>query len=423
MEDRQLLSTALSTDVLEPPNSNHPALESDFRYPSPKPTAESAALAETFQQLLDGPQRIVDLGGQTWIVPTRITITTQHSGKVIQNGTIKFTYAGDLPRMGGMEIVQGRRWCTADGQTVMFPAGDIELTLRNLVLDGDFTYDSGLQAQNEAVAERAGKNYNLITTITNAASYINLYNVRFQNCGNSAIAGNFRTFIAERITADRVAKHVIGLRGFGGTKAHIGAVVVTNSGNVFDFHNDGDFYDEARPDVAVVRNVYARNIRGRSKVAGNNWSIDGENWWFEQDNVVNLNLYPAFDLAKNPRRFVIDGFVAINFATIGLGTLADAKSGGTIRLSNVTIRNCLAGIKVQQQLTIFDSEFVGTVEPFRGTEPRYQWNNEIADTSSSATWAVIYGRIDQLYAAKNIAWGTNYSADYWVPRTVGLLMQ
>lgn len=385
--------------------------------------SDATALAESFQQLLDGPTRIVDLGGQTWIVPTRITITTKHSGKIIQNGTIKFTFEGTVPRMGGMEIVQGRKWYDAGGRTVDYPAGDINLTLRNLVFDGDFPYDFGLQARTEVEADRMHKGYNLITTITNVANYINLTDVRFQNSGNSAIAGAFRTFIAENTSADRIAKHVFGLRGMGGVKAHINGLKVTHSGNVIDFHNDGAFFDAAHPDVAIVRNIDARNIRGRSKIAGNNWSIYGSNWRFEQDELVNLNLYPAFDIAKNPRRFVVDGFVAINFPTVGIGTLSDSKTDGVIRLKNVYVRNSLAGIKVQQRLAVIDSEFEGAACSFRSSEPWFQSNLTATAPETNSTWASIYDQITALYARKNVEWGTHFTPRYWTPTPVRTLMQ
>lgn len=422
LEDRQLLATALAADSGEAAAPMTPPAAIAPEIAPATEVVDARTLASQFQALLDGPQRVVDLGGQTWVVPTRLIISTQHSGKVIQNGTIRFTFEGDTPRMGGMEIVQGRKWYDAEGNTVWYPEGDIDLTLRDLVIDGSFPYDFGLQEQTESVADQMNKGFNLITTITRPANNINLNKVRFQNSGNSAIAGSFRTFVAQDITADRIAKHVIGLRGFGGVKAQINRLSATQSGNVIDFHNEGDFYDEQNPDVAVVRNVVARNIRGRSKVAGNNWSIYGENWWFEQDNVVNLNLHPAFDLAKNPRRFVVDGFVAINFPTSGFGTLADTKWGGQIRLSNVTIRNSLAGIKVQQLLTLYDSEFAGTLEAFRSDVPAYEWNNVITASHSEETWATIYERIHRLYLNKNVAWGTDYTPRYWAPTSVLSLM-
>lgn len=415
LEHRQLLSsnplTTLSDTVVE--GAIIPTIQ--LTPISADPSSSPAELAAYFQQLLDGPSRVVDLGGQTWVVPSRIIISTQHSGKVIQNGTIKFTFEGDVPRMGGMEIVQGRKWYNAEGRTVMYPEGDIDLTLRDLVLDGDFPYDFGLQEHTEAEADRMGKGFNLITTITRAANNINLSRVRFQNSGNSAIAGSFRTFIAQDISAHKVAKHVIGLRGFGGTKAQINRLEVTQSGNVIDFHNEADFYDEDRPDVAVVRNLYAQNIRGRSKVAGNNWSIDGSNWWFEQENVVNMNLFPAFDLSKNPRRFVVDGFVAINFPAMGIGTLADDRGDGVICLRNVFIRDSLSGIKVQQRVLLENAEFMGVSCPFQSSTPRYQVNTVETEHTTDAQWGVRFNNIHALYDAKNAQWGTNYTPYYWAP--------
>ena len=91
-----------------------------------------------------------------------------------------------------MEIVQNNRWWDAQGNSVLYPAGIIDLTLKNLVLDGDFPYDYGLQEYTESQTDALNKGYNLITTVTTPANSITLENVRFQNSGNSAIAGSFR---------------------------------------------------------------------------------------------------------------------------------------------------------------------------------------------------------------------------------------
>ncbi len=422
LEDRWTPSISLPMALADAPivTDLFQALHLHLTQPA-DPASAATPDAESLQALLDGPNRIVDLGGQTWIVPTRLTIATKHSGKTIQNGTIQFTFQGTVPRIGGMEIIQNDRWWDAHGNSVIYPAGTIDLTLKNLVLDGDFPYDYGLQAQTESKADQLKKGYNLISTGTFAANSITLENVRFQNSGNSAIAGWFNTFIGRDISADRIAKHVIGLRGHGGTNADIDGLVVTNSGNVIDFHNDGSFFDAENPDVASLKNLSARNIRGRSKVAGNNWSVDGSNWSFEQDSVVNLNRYPAFDLSKHPRRFVVDGFVAINFPTYGIGTLGDTRTGGDIRFTNVYVRNSLSGIKVQQKISVVDSEFEGVRDRYGSSVPWLQTNNVDTAIQGDAYWAAIYDQIELLFATKNAEWGTDFVPRPWVPTSVQIL--
>ena len=133
-------------------------------------------------------------------------------------------------------------------------------------------------------------------------------------------------------------------------------------------------------------------------------------------------MYPAFDLAKNPRRFVIDGFVAINFPTMGIGTLADEVTGGEIRLSNVYIRNSLAAIKVQQTISVVDSQFEGIAYDFRSSLPSYQDNNTEMPATRGLDWVGIMDRINELFVAKNSQWGTQYVPLYWTPNSIENLM-
>ena len=317
-----------------------------------------------------------------------------------------------------MEIVQGKRWWNAAGKSVAYPAGRIDFTLRDLVIDGGFDQDFGIQEFNEETADAQGKGYNLITTVTNPANKIRLQRVRLQNCGNSGIAGSFRHLKIDDLTAERVAKHVVGLRGAGGSILEINRMGADDCGNALDLHNDGSFVDRSHPDVAVIKDLIVRNPRGRSKCSGNNFEIYGKNWLFEQSDIVNLNPWPAWDLAKNPRRCLVNGFTARNFWSMGIGMLTDDTTGGDIRFRNVYIDHSLSAIKGQQQFSLEDSIFHRIHHRYRSSGPKFQANNIDLSFEPDAYWAQLHNDVEEKLAEFNQKHGTKIELKYWLPNSV-----
>ena len=142
-----------------------------------------------------------------------------------------------------------------------------------------------------------------------------------------------------------------------------------------------------------------------------------------QSNVVNLNPWPAWDMAKNPRRCRIDGFTAINFWSMGIGMLNDPTQGGDIRFNNLYIDNSLSGIKGQQRFSIVDSIFKQVHHRFRSAGPWFQANNFDVSLQSDDYWAQIYNDIEAKLAAFNQEHNTQIVLKYWLPNSVRAKMK
>lgn len=386
----------------------------------------AAAAAEPLQILLDGPEAIVDLGGQTYFCK-RLTWTANHVGKEIINGRIAF----ELGSPGGQTaFIEAIRKKTYNGVT--YPDGPIWIVLRNVELVGPFNVVTGLQSHTETLADAQGAAINLISNITYSIEGIILDNVKMSCSGNSGAAVAAKVWDVKNLQADKIAKHVCGFRGFGGVSVQVDGIVAVDCGNVFDFHNDEGFYNEQYPDYAHVDNVSVIRPTGGAKANGLNWKIYGNNWNFDLENVVNLNLMAPFRLAKRPRQFVLNGYTAHNFPNTGFQLQSDPQSyPHQTEVHNAHISGSLSAMIVQQPMAVYNSEFEGywpdqKLGPYRSAVPQTQSNNLITSPQNSAYWANIYDQIEILYDQKNVEWGLTGSdaiePNYWVPNAVKNLM-
>lgn len=378
----------------------------------------TSIVVEPLQTLIDDAaarNKIADLGGQTYDALS-IIFQTKHSGLIVQNGTINC-----LPgaKVGNVKTIQGATW---QGNT--YPAGEIDLTFRNVRFVSGFNVNEGLQARNEALADAAGYGANLFTTTTYRAGFISFEDCSFECAGNSAIAGQFLKLNIRNCRFHRVAKHCIGLREWGGTVATIDGMTCTECGNWCDLH--GEPGRLATSDKADIRNIVTFDSTGRAKNSGGNWEVDAANWTSIQSSVVNLNMYSAWSFSRNLRRFHLNGFVIVNYPSMGISSNSDpGTTPGDIQLTNIHVRNSMSGIAVQQQLSVVDSEFDGIHHRYRTAAPIWQANNYDSSVKSDLAWAQTYDQIELLFAAKRAEWGTTYpaSGSYWIPKTVFNLME
>ncbi len=90
LEDRLTLSASHPLPWIDNPGLGHGRKfqEIDLHLSQPENDPAPTPDAELFQALLHWLNPIVDSGGQTWTVPTRPTITTEHSGMTVQDETI-----------------------------------------------------------------------------------------------------------------------------------------------------------------------------------------------------------------------------------------------------------------------------------------------------------------------------------------------
>lgn len=373
-----------------------------------------AAQDRTFelQTLLNGPLTVIDLKGQTWPI-RRLTLTVEHSGKTIRNGVIQYAGSDGAPQYQLVEIVQGRTW---NGKS--YRAGKIDFRLEKVTLDGTFAYDSGLQEHNEKVAAQRGKDFSLIGPVTNRAGDIVLDQCQFIHSGRSGWAGPCESLTVTDCKAYQVAKHVFALPGWGGMQVKIDGLTTINCGNAFDLSNpDKEMSNALTPDVAEIRNVASFDNRGRTKLASPNWVAEFSDIRFQQKDVVSLNTWPAIDGTYNAHRVRIDGFEAVNFI-VGIGTLSDSeRNDGPIEIQNATFRDCFIPIKAQQRIHLKNARMVGHFQKYQSGEPIEQ-DVSADDPQSAQHWADVFDAIEELYAAKNAEWGTNYKPNYWVPQAV-----
>lgn len=370
---------------------------------------------EPLQVLLDNPEiDVIDLHGATVDVQN-VIISVQHSGKRITNGTLRL-----LPnaQIGNIKFIQGR---TFNGD--IYPAGMINFSFGpHLYIEGGFADHFELQEQAEAVADAQGWGANAITTITNPAGLVSFESVAFSNLGNSAIAGSFHQLTVRDTSFKNVAKHCMGVRSLQtGSTFVCDQVMSLRCGNAIDLHGDAVRY--SAPDVARIRDLVVLNPTGRSKCSGQNWDIaEMLNCRFEQTESPCMNLWPAFDFARCPRRANVNWFMSIGFPTMGIGTLADTASGD-LRFNHVYVRGSLSGMKIQQSaISVSNSEFSGVHHRYRSGSPQAQSSNVDTDVGTNLEWASVYDSIEQLYDEKNAQWGTAYKPTYWLPNSVRQLM-
>lgn len=366
-----------------------------------------------FQELVDELQATTDLGGETFDA-FEVILHLDHSGMTIQNGGVNL-----LPnaRLSNIRMLQGD---TYDG--IEYPSGEIDIDWINVTFNGQFDQNFGLQQRNEEMADLAGCGHNAVSTGTFRAGKVRFINCTFNNIGNTAISGKFLEIEIINCTFNRVAKHCAGIREWGGTTLVIDGMTCDECGNFLDLHGDGGLF--AEPDIAVIENITCTNSTGRAKISGNNWDVEATNWSFEQDNEVNLNMYAAFDLARAPRRFDLDGFQTLNYPQMGFRAGSNPGVTPNTTLNDLYVENSLSGVAVAQVMTVTNSTFDGIHHRYRGTTPTESGNSDI-NVKTDLEWAQIYDQIELLFAEKRTEWGTSYPASlsYFVPNEVLELME
>lgn len=378
----------------------------------PEPPVEIPPPGQVFtlQELLDGPDMIIDLGGLTYQA-LNVIIWMVHSGKTIRNGVIDILPGATI---GNIKLIQDKRY-----GTINYPAGVLDFTFDNVLFAGHCNFNYGLQEFNESQADLAGSSANAITTITNEAGTVTLNNCRFSNIGNSGLAGSFDHLIVNNLVATRVAKHALGIREIGGSLVEINGVTATECGNFIDLHGAGGLYPVA--DVAVINNVVDVDNTGRNKISGNNWSVDASNWSITQTNLVNLNLYPGFDLARCPRRFHLTNYTTRNIPTKGFRTGSNPGYTPDTVIDDAYIEDSLTGMQALQAMTVTNSTFDGIHHRYLSGAPT-ESNNSTINPGGDAFWAGIYDDIEYLYDDFNAEHGTNLDPVYYVPAAVRALM-
>jgi len=179
----------------------------------------------------------------------------------------------------------------------------------------------------------------------------------------------------------------------------------------------------SNPDIAVVNDVFATDIRGHTKVAFPNWLIHGKNWNFEQSSLVNPCYQAAVDFASAPIFARIEGLRIKNYWACGVASYYDpAFAGlGTIEVYDMHLEGSLRAAKVQQNLAIIG----GTCT---NVHSRYQSGSAFEryvtwSMSDSAYWAGILSGVHDMYDAMNKQFQTNHQPAYWVPDEIKRLIQ
>jgi hypothetical protein len=240
--------------------------------------------------------------------------------------------------------------------------------------------------------------------------------------GNSGIALSCRHLYIDGLFGYRVAKHLVGSRAVSGCVTEIKNLQADCVGNALCL--DGEAGLLPVESTALVEDFVSRNARGRAKCDGNNWAIEGVAWEFYQDSLLNLNYWPAFDLARRPRRCNIDGFVSVNYTKTGFGSNTDPSTSEGTTLNNVKITNSMSAFKLNQQMTINNSRRYGIHHAYRGNGPSSgSTNNVDVFTLSDAQWAKILDDQNTLMAAANTEWQTQFQpANVWVPKVISDIM-
>lgn len=357
------------------------------------------------QDLIDSSHgNVVDCQWQAYQA-MQIVVHPGNSEAILENVIIELL---PFAKIGNICVVQNRSlW------GVTYPAGDVNFTIRNAIIRGGFTGQTGEQQHTEALADSQGWGANAITTVTNKCGCLTLENVTFENCGNSAVAGMWDRVVLNNVRFVNVAKHCVGLTETGATQVEIADMECIDCGNAIDF--SGKSGRLAGADTAIVDRLTVRNAYGRAKCAGGNWHIVGKDWSFINDSVVNFNVYAAFELTRNPRHFEVDGFTSVNFATAGLASNSDTTTGGTINVNRAFITNSLSGMKIQQAFQSVDnSVFTGCHHRYRPVGvPQSQTNNDDQMIGSDQQWGQVMDEINYLYDSKGWA-----RPGFWVPNSL-----
>jgi hypothetical protein len=367
------------------------------------------------QALVDGPDQVIDLRGELWET-RRLTLTVRHHGKAIQFGRIKFLGPDGKPQYQLVEIIQGRKW-----NGIVYPGGDVDVTLRGVTLDGSFYYDSGLQEHNELVADQEQKTFNLIGS--SMAGHVRLENCVLINCGQSGWGGSCKSFTAIGCKAYHVSKHVFALPGWGGMRVFIDGLETVECGNSFDLSNPvKEFREYFRPDIADIRNVRSLDNRGRTKLASPNWFARFKDCRFEQSDIVSMNVYPGLDNSYNTHQIAIDGLTVVNCA-YGFGALSDSvRRDGTIEIRNSRFEGCFTPVKCQQRMTLDGVSMEGHFQKYISGTP-IERNVTATNPRPAQYWAGVFDAINRKYEAFNAQHGTAYRPAITLPRAITDLME